>query len=61
MGEDTLSDGIQSKDTTLASEHLPSVTVEGGSQGLNQSHVLEGNKLQGTIKEATPGELKQLQ
>ena len=58
MGEDTHSDGIQSEDATPASEHLSSVTVEEGSQGLNQSHVPEGNKLQGTIKEATPVALR---
>ena len=58
MGEDTHPDGVQSEDATPASEHLSSVTVEEGSQGLNQSHVPEGNKLQGTIKEATPVALR---
>ena len=58
MGEDTPSDGIQSDDTTPASEHMSSVTVEEGSQGLNQSYVPEGNKLHGTIKEATPVALR---
>ena len=58
MGEDTPSDGIQSEDTTPASEHMSSVTVEEGSQGLNQSYVPEGNKPHGTIKEATPVALR---
>ena len=58
MGEDTPSDGIRSEDTTPASEHMSSVTVEEGSQGLNQSYVPEGNKLQGTIKEDTPVALR---
>ncbi len=34
------------------------VTVDEGSQGLNQGHVLEGNKLQGTIKMGTPVTLR---
>ena len=57
-GEDTPLDVIQARDTTPASELLSSVTVEEGSQGLNQSHVPEGNKLPGTIKEDTPVALR---
>jgi hypothetical protein len=57
MGEDTPSDWIQAEDTTSTSEHVSSVTVLEGSQGLNQSHVQEGNKLRGTIQEATINEL----
>ena len=57
MGENSPSDVIQSEYTNPASD-LSSATVEEGSQGLNQSHVPEGNKPQGTIKEATPVALR---
>jgi hypothetical protein len=53
MGQDIVSDGIRSEDTSPPSEYLSSLTVEEGSQALNQGNVPEGNKLQGTIKEAT--------
>jgi hypothetical protein len=58
MGEDTPLDGIQAEDTTPTSEHVSSVTVEEVSQGLNQSHVPEGEKLLETIQEDTPAALQ---
>ena len=57
MGRNSPSDVIQSEYTNPASD-LSSATVEEGSQGLNQSHVPEGSKPQGTITEATPVALR---